>query len=347
MLKRIAAGLALLLCLSSCHTAPEALSQPEAPPSASAAEPEEWVPQPTQEWVFAISRDAPQSLRTAADYFCTEVSRITQERINFTVRDSIAPDADLVAGRAQVAFLNKKRQLAFSPPLAATAYPFLYSGYKNFTMRANAPAVLESLESSLRQHHGMVPLGAYYQGALHLLTDFPAGDYRNYLYSMIATTYDPEMEQVIARLEGEAVVVDSESERFEMFWIGEVTGIEISLKELSKYDELPSLSYLTVSSHNIVPAWLVVSESFYDSLPPAQQAGMAEICAYMTNLIDDEIAATEAEQLADLSIANLVISTELSGVRNRVYNTMPALGEGAAPEQFTARDLMDRMRRIA
>lgn len=298
--------------------------------------------------VFAISRDASPTLREAAEFFCDQLEEITQGRVTITLLDSIAPDADLITGRAQLAFLNKKRQLAFSAPLVATASPFLYSGYQSFTMRANAPSTLSLLERSLRESDDLIPLAAFYQGTLHLLTDFPAGGYQPFEGSLIALREDADMQATITRLNGSYLAADTDQERFRLFAEGEVTGAEISLERLEAFtDELSRPSYLTLSSHSIIPVWLVASAELYDSLTSAQQAEVSELCATLTNRIDDLVVEQEALWLEELGGNDLTLITECSNLRNRVFNTLPELEETAIPQQWAARDLINRMRRIS
>ncbi len=344
----LAALTALCLLLGGCKAAGRSLA-----PSGPGSEPAQAqdVPGPNggaeEEYLFVISRDAPELVRFAATYFCEELAMITDSAVRMTVAGSIAPDAELVTGRAQMAFLNKKRQFEFSPPLAATALPFLYSGYRNFTMRANSPTTLELLERSLRESHKMVPLAAYYQGSRHLLSHFSVEQYGNFENERVAVSDDAEMVSAFTFLGAEAVVADTDGERFDLFLSGEASAAELSLDELAaRGGELDSDTAYTFSSHSLVPVWLIAGEAFYDSLTDAQRAGVAELCAYITNLLDNGYVARETELEDAAANLNITFNTEFSSVRNRVFNVMPVPGADAGAAKKLARDLVEVMRRL-
>lgn len=301
----------------------------------------------SRELVFVIAQDASDLLRAAATYFCTEMGEITQGAVTMTVMESDYPQNELLSGRAQAGFLDQKRHMAFSQPLSATAHPFLYSGYRNFTMRANASSTLELLESALRRDDGLLPLAAYYQGTQHLLASFSITNYMGFEGAIVAIGEDAAMEAVIGRLGGEHMTGATATERYELYWNGEVTVLEMPLEELARQAELPTSSYLILSAHNTVPVWLLTNAGFYDGLTPAQQAGIVELCAYMTNLIDDQAVKREERLLDAINLPGLTYLTEFSNVRNRVFNTMEPLDEQATVEQVVTRDLITLIRRIS
>ena len=334
-------ALFMLLCACASPAGPQPANIPPEDEQAG-REPE---PSAITELVFSISRDADRELVLAAEYFCRGFAEIMGGAVTARVEAVIAPDADLISGKAQAAFLNKKRQLNFNPALAATATPFIYSSYPSFTIRANARSTLNLLRGSMRSENGLIPLAAFYQGAQQMLTDFPAGAYQNFEYSFFAVSEATDTGAVLERL-GVDIIEGDDDERMEFLLDARVNGLEISLEALSQAELLENL-YLTLSYHSIVPVWLVVGADFFDSLTPVQQAGVWELCAVMINMIDDGQVAREKALLAELAERDgLIVLGEFSGVRNRVFHTMPSLGEGATPQQRLAYELADLMRRI-
>ncbi len=299
-----------------------------------------------RETTFVIPEDASDVLRGAAAYFCKELGEISQGSIQMTVTQSKTPQTQLAEGQAQMAFLTQKWQMGFSQPLQATATSFLYTSYRNFTMRANAPETLSLLGRVLREENKMVPLAAFYQGTRHFLTDFPVTGYLHLEGSTIAVEEDPELREALGRLGVQTVTASTAGERLELYWSGEVAGVEISLEELAAQPELPQASYLLLGGHNTVPVWLVAGAEFYDSLTPAQQGGVQELCAYMINLIDDRQVERDRQLLDDIGSFNLSYIVEFSNVRNRVFNTLAPLSSDAPAPQVVARDLINMMRRI-
>ncbi|MGI6404075.1 MAG: hypothetical protein ACOX0K_07705 [Oscillospiraceae bacterium] len=299
-----------------------------------------------KEMVFVISPDASDTLRAAATYFCKELEEISQGSIHMTVTESETPQTQLMDGTAQVALLDQKEQMSFSQPLQATASSFLYTGYRNFTMRANAPETLSLLERFLRREEDLVPLAAFYQGTRHFLTDFPVTNYLHWEGSTIAMEEDPELREALGRLGGQTVTASTLQERLKLFEEGEVTGLEIALEELATLSELPKASYLLFCGHNTVPVWMLARAEFWDSLLPPQQAGIHELCAYMINFIDDRQLESEEQLLDEISLSNLNYILEFSNVRNRVFNTLKPLSSDAPASEVVARDLVNMMRRI-
>lgn len=299
-----------------------------------------------QEMRFAVSEDAPEILRAAAAYFCQELEEISQGSIHMTISGGAEPQVQLEEGTAQVALLHQKQQMEFSQPLQATATPFLYTGYRNFTVRANAYETISLLERSLRRDNQLVPLAAFYQGTRHFLTSFSVTNYLHLEGATLAVGEDDPLRESLGRLGAETVSAATLRERLELYESGTVMGLEISLEELSLQRELPLDSYLLLCGHHTVPAWLVAQAEFFDGLTPAQQAGVWELCAYMINLVDDRQVEREQQLLEELSLPNLGYITEFSNVRNRVFNTLEPLESEAPASQVVARDLVDMMRRI-
>lgn len=305
------------------------------------------LPDPS-EFVFAVSPTAGEQAQSAAEHFCREIERIMEGAITATVRISAAPDADLITGQAHIAFLNESGHLSFNKPLSATAMPFLYTGYTNFTMRANAKTTLDILDRNLRSEHSLVPLAAFYQGALHLLTNFPAAKYQDFDSVRIAVADNIESMDAFARLGGDFTVATSDAGRVEQMLAGEVAGAEVSLAYLADTEiDFSDPVYLTVSYHSLAPLWLVVNQEYYDTLTGAQQAQVAELCASMTNMIDDYYLELDQENISRIDISNLTISTDFAAVRNRVFNTLSSLDENTSPQRRIARELIGLMRRTA
>ena len=304
------------------------------------------------EIVFAISRDASDVLVNAARQFATEFQERTNGAVAVRVELAIAPDADLRTGRAQIALLNKRRQLEFCEPLAASATPFLYSGYNNFLMRANAGSVMSVLEFSLRENHGLVPLAAFYQGAKHLLIDFTPGGYQNYDGMTIITSENEEVRASFGRLVGTGgytTPLDSDESRMEAFLFGEGNAAEMRFEALAEMqDGFEYQVHLITSYHDLVPVWFVACAEFTDGLSPLWRAELAELTAHMANSINDAYRSADVELLHTIrEIPNLTVDFVFAHVRNHVFHTLPPLEEGAGDDKMLARDLLTIMRRTA
>ena len=306
------------------------------------------------EIVFAVSRDADDILINAARDFANGLEERTNGALTARVELSIAPDADLLTGDAQIALLSKRRQLEFCASLATSATPFLYNGFNNFLMRSNAGNVMSILEFSLRQDHGLIPLAAFYQGAQHLLIDFSPGGYQHFDSMTIITSEDEHVREFFGMLVGvggNTIPFDTEEERMENFLCGTGNAVETSLQSLVDMQEegFRHHVHLIVSYHDLVPVWLVANAEFIDRLPPAWKAEIAELRAYMANQINDAYRNADNEHLRILryDVPNLTLVTQFTHVRNRLFNNLPPLGEEADERQALGRDLLNIMRRTA
>ena len=349
-MKRLAALIAAVVLLSACAgEPPQVVTIPEVQPPAAPYPPEDRA---ATEIVFAISRDASDILVSAAKYFAEELGVRTNGAITVRVEPAIAPDADLLAGRAQIALLNKRRQLAFCEPLSATATSFLYNSYQNFLMRANAANTMNIVGFSLRENHGLVPLGAFYQGALHLLIDFSPGGYHHFEGVSVITAEDAGTRASFERLigpDGRIIYHDTDWERLERFIHGEGNAVEVSIGALKEnLESLPYSVHLIASYHNLVPVWLVADAAFMDELSPRARAEIAELQAYMANMINDAYRELDNQFFGRLSaVQDIPVVFEFTNVRNWVFHTLPLPGSEASDQQRLAIDLIQIMRRTA
>ncbi|MDR2909734.1 MAG: hypothetical protein LBU86_07615 [Oscillospiraceae bacterium] len=327
-------------CADHAYLAPS----PETPIEGQPAP--EPAPRPgSQDIVFAISRDADDILREAAEYFCGEYTRLSGGSAQ--IMDAIAPDTDLLAGRAQVAFLNKKRQYEFNELLMATSTPFLYSSYQNFALSTGAGETTRLLGASLREQSGLVPLGAFYQGALHIITDFPVSGYQQLESVTFAVSDDSEVRGVVERLNAVTITADTDGERLALYMEGEVSAAEVSLKYAASAAEFEKPSYITESYHNLIPVWLIAEEDFYEGLGDEVRAELMETVAVLNYMIDSAcLSAEAAAKEALIRTGNIVLSNEFASVRNRVFNTAVPLSEEAGVQQKLARDLITAIRQI-
>ncbi|MCL2856481.1 MAG: hypothetical protein FWE19_01980 [Oscillospiraceae bacterium] len=345
---RLAAVFAALMLLGACSGQP-ATPTPAQPP---AVLPPVWESRQPSEVVIAVSRDAGSVLVNAAQDFAGQLETRTGGQLTARVQLSASPDADLRAGRAQIALLNERQQLEFCRPLAATATPFLYHGVQNFLMRANAETTISILEFSLRENHGVVPLVAFFQGAEHLLIDFSPGGYHHFLGAEILTSSYQGAQEPFTRLAGQDGKVnhyDTDRQRLESFLMGQANAAQISAEVLAgEYLSFVEPAHLIVSYHDLTPAWLLASAGFIDGLPPRWRAELFELQAHMASQINSAHQDSEEKILRELEgWANVSVVFEFSHVRNRVLNTMPELSPDADPQQRLARDLVEIMRRTA
>lgn len=350
---RLLAGvLAAFFLLSACGGAdgPGGTGTLEALP---ANNPENAAPSSVAgEVVFAVSRDADPILIEAAQEFARELALRTNGALAARVELTIAPDADLLAGRAGFGLLSKKRQLDFCQSLAVTATPFMYNNFHNFLMRANARNTVRILEFSLREDHGLLPLTAFYQGAHHLLVDFPPGGYQHFEGVDVILSEDADTGAFFSRLVGEEGAVsafDSDSARLEQFILGEGNAVELSLEIFAEMEEdFPYQVYLIASYHNLTPAWLVADAALMDGLSPRLRAEVAELSAQMASRINAGFYERDRAAFDALDeMPNIAVVHEFSNVRNRIFNTLPPLDEDAGRQERLARDLLGIMRRTA
>jgi len=355
MKKVLTAVLAAVMLLGACSGQPaqpaEVLPPVVLPPV--------WESRQPYEVVFAVSRDAGGTLIGAARDFAAQLEASTNGGLTARVMLSAEPDEDLLAGRAQIALLNNRRQLEFCQPLAATATPFLYHNVPNFLMRANAGATINILEFSLRENHGLVPLAAFYQGAGHLLINFSPGGYHHFLGANILLSPHEGAHEPFARLagqDGQVTYYDTDLQRLESFLQGQVNAVQVSADTLAgAYQSFLDLghpllepAHLIVSYHDLTPVWLLANAGFMDGLPPGWQAEITELQAQMASRVNGTYLSREDEILRELqSWTDLSVVFEFSHIRNRVFNTMPELEHGADAQQRLARDLVEIMRRTA
>ena len=347
--KRLAAVLAALILLSACRAQPA--SNIEAPPTVFF--PPVWEGQHSSEIVLAIYRDASDTLIEAATYFAEQLGIRTNGSLVARVEMTVSPDTALLTGLAQIALLCERRQLEFCQPLAATATPFLYHGVQNFLMRANADTTMNILEFSLRENHGLVPLVAFFQGAQHLLVDFPSGGYSHFLGASILVSPYQGTHEPLTRLtgpEGQISYYDTGAERLESFLQGQANVAQVAAADLADtYQSFIEPASLIVSYHDLTPAWLIADAQFMDSLPSRWRAHIAELQAEMSSKINSAYQRLEEDILRELNDGwvNLSVVHEFSHTRNRVFNTMPDLEHSASAQQRLARDLVEIMRRTA
>jgi len=348
MKKQLAGLIAVLMLLGACTGQTYSPAEAQLP----AVFPPTWEVRQSSEIVFAVSEDASDILIDAARYFASGLEIRTNGGLTVAVELSASPDADLLDGRAQIALLNNRRQLEFCQPLAATATPFLYHGVQNFLMRANAGTTISILEFSLRENHGLVPLGAFYQGAEHLLIDFSPGGYHHFWGTNILTSRDEGALESFARLTGQYGQVSyygAGAQRLESFFVGEANAVQIPVHALAdSYQSFLNPAHLIVSYHDLTPVWLLASAGFMDDLPSGWRAEIVELQAVLASRINSKHQSSEEEILRELeSWENLSVVLEFSHVRNRVFNTMPEPPPGATDQQRLARDLIEIMRRTA
>ena len=348
--KLLAAVLAAVILLSACTAQPP--PNDEAPPTVFF--PPVWDRHhSSEEIVFAIYRGASDTLIEAATYFAGQLGIRTNGSLTARVEMTAAPDTALLSDLAQIALLCERRHLEFCQPLAATATPFLYHGVQNFLMRANAVTTMNILEFSLREDHGLVPLAAFFQGAQHLLTDFPSGGYHHWLGASILTSPYQGTYESFVRLtgqEGRISSYDTGRQRLENFLQGQANAAQVSAVDFT--DTRQSFiepASLIVSYHDLTPVWLVANAQFMDSLPPQLRAQITELQAEMSSRINSAYQRIEEDILRELDEdwVNLYIVHEFSHIRNRVLNTMPELEHGASTQQRLARELVEIMRRTA
>ena len=339
----------LLLCLVAAVTISGCTSTSgPATPQESGLPQAEWDGEPTN-IVLAVSRDLDDMLSDALIDFGQQLYTRTDGYLNLRVEPSISPDAELLTGRAEFALLNKRHQFEFSPPLATTATPFLYHGYTNFLMRANSRGTMGVLEFALYNSHGLVPLAAFYQGASHLLIDFPPGGYHQFDgISVLASPYENSL-AAFGRLVGQDGFVGYshyDSERLESFILGEANAVEVSFAAFENAPEdFPETVHLIVSYHELIPVWLIGNAEFISGLPPTLRSAIYDLTAMLSNRVSESYRGAELEMFGELyRFENLELVSEFSHVRNRVFNTMPE-AEDMAGEQRLARDLIDIMRR--
>jgi len=348
-LKLIVAALAAVTLLSACNVQPANNIETPLPPPIF---PPVWEARHSSEIVLAVYRNADDTLIEAARYFADQLEARTNGGLAARVELTVSPDTALLTGLSQMALLSNRQHLEFCQPLAATATPFLYHGVQNFLMRANARATMSILEFSLRENHGLVPLAAFFQGAEHLLIDFPPGGYYHFLgVSILASPYQVANE-FFTRLtgqEGQVSYYDTGSQRLESFWLGLANAAQVSAGDLTNtYYSFIDPAYLIVSYHDLTPAWLIANAEFIDNLPPRWQAEITQLQAEMSSRINSANQHSEEEILRELEDwVNLSIVHEFSHIRNRVLNTLPELEHGASAQQRLARDLIEIMRRTA
>ena len=348
MKKRLAGALAAVMLLGACTGQPA----PPTPAQPPAALPPVWENREASEVVFAVSRDAGDTLISAARGFAAALEERTDGGLTARVELSAAPNEDLLSGSAQIALLNERGQLEFCQPLAATATPFLYHGIHNFLMRANAGTTINILEFSLRENHGLVPLAAFFQGAGHLLVDFSPGGYHHFFGTNIIVSSYEGAHEPFARLagqDGQVAYYDTDLQRLESFLFGQANAAQVSVDALEDhYLSFVEPAYLIMSYHDLTPVWLVASAEFIDELPPRWRAEIIELKAQMGSRINSVYQSSEEEILRELdSWANLTVVSEFAQVRNRVFNTLPELEHDADDQQRLARDLIGIMRRTA
>ena len=348
--KRLAAALAVLILLSACTAQPATNVETTIP----VAFPPAWDGQrSSEEVVLAIYRGASDTLIEAAGYFARQLGERTNGRLIARVEMTVSPDTALLTNLAQIALLCERRHLEFNEPLAATATPFLYHGVQNFLMRANAGATMDILEFSLRENHSLVPLAAFFQGAQHLLVDFPSGGYHHYLGASILTPPYQGIHEPFARLtgqEGRISYYDTGRQRLESFLQGQANAAQVSAGDLTDtYRRFIVPAQLIVSYHDLTPVWLIADAQFMDSLSPRWRAEITELQAEMSSAVNSAYQRLEEDILRELDEdwVNLTVVHEFSHIRNRVFNTMPELEHGANTQQRLARDLIEIMRRTA
>ncbi|MCL2580252.1 MAG: hypothetical protein FWE32_09530 [Oscillospiraceae bacterium] len=351
-IRMIALALTVLLAFAACGRAGDTggASAPEPSPAAGV---ETMAGRVTVSQVtLAVSRDAEPELIEAAEAFVAELTARTNGALTAGVELTIAPDAALLSGRAQIALLNKRRQFDFCQSLAATATPFLYTGFENFLMRANARDTMRILAFSLREDHGLIPLTAFYQGSNHLLIDFAPGGYQQFEGTGIILSEDAQVAAAFGRLVGTGGVLttyDTDEARMEQFILGEGNAAELSMETFAALEEdFPYQVHLIAGYHNLVPAWLVADADFMDNLPPHLRAQVIELSAYMSARIG--WGARERELAVFRSLEdkpNIAIVRDFTSVRNRIFNTLPVLDEEATERDRLARDLLGIMRGIA
>lgn len=349
--KRLAAVVAMLVLLCACGVLGSRPPVPEREAAPAANLPSDLEAGGAIEIVFAVSRDAGDILISAAQHFSRELYERTNGAIAARVEESMAPDADLLEGIAQMALLNDRRQFEFSLPLTVTATPFLYNSYNNFLMRANSRNTMSILEFSLGLH-GLTPLAAFYQGAQHLLISFSPGGYRHFDGMTIIISECPEAQASFGRLTGtggSVVVNNSREDRLERFLQGYGNAVEITPDAFAGREE--SIGYqmhMIASYHNLTPVWLVADADFMDGLPPLWRAEITELISLMSGRINEAHRREEEQLFRQMrEMPGITIVSEFSNVRNWVFNTLPPLEENADEQQRLARTLLEQMRRTA
>ena len=345
---RVVALALVLILLGACAREPQSTTAPEALPGASS----ESEISALTEIVLAIPRDADEILAGTARHFADLLHIRTNGEMAVIIVATTSPDDVLLAGTAQIALLNTRGMMEFCEILSATATSFIYNGYTNFLMRANAERTMIPLEFSLRENHGLVPLGAFYQGAMHLLINFSPGGYQHFEGRLIIIEGDENTATAFQRLtdtSGGTIAYSDGNTRFEMFLQGYGDAVEIHPSDLAGSPELlPYTAHLIASYHNLVPIWMLASADFMDNLTPQARGHLLEAQAYMSNRVSEAYRQAELEVMRVLRQEyGVAVVAEFSNVRNRIFNTLGVLDEDASPAQRLARDLIWIMRSTA
>ena len=308
--KRI--GLAMLASVLFCACAASNHTDGERP--AAMIPPDEQSAR--KQMVFLVDSSRDDVYRRAAELFAAKVNEYTDNILTVEVSSSVEAAKDFLAGKAQLVFLDGKRNAALSEDFAVLSAPMRYTDFKTYTMAINSARMMEALNDRLAEDDILLLTGVY-QGTNYFVAgratvggDFEPEDGEEDDAAALAAAVLPDsgIEPLLREYGMEVTADRSFPGRLQLLLEQTVTLAEFTAKELVAVDWSGG-HYLYATNHSITPGWLAMDKRLYDELSPAYQAVILEACAYLGPVIDGYFTELETNAEARLRSQGVTVKS--------------------------------------
>lgn len=345
MWKRIMAGAAALLLLCGGLRLDE-----EAVPTAAAATNAE-----PRELVFLLDSRESEIFRTGAALFAEHALRLSEGTLRVRLEPQDNPADAFEAGRGDFCFLDGWANGSVSEDFPVLCEPLAYQNYQRFTMGLNSSKMLGALNDGLAEEGKDIRLmGAFYQGSRRLLSVYPIrqGDLELLQFPgdpeeregplLAALPEDSQLAGAVTAYGMEAVTENQSQQRQFLLQEREAAVAEFTYPELIELDLERTTLYLLETSHSMIPRWLAVRRSTCDGLSPREQAALAEACAYLYPVIDQEILSEEQAALRKLEDGEIQLEGDFSALREAAGRITGKTGIQKIRRKYLL-DMIDKM----
>lgn len=270
--------------------------------------------------VFLVDSAGDSIYREAATVFAQKVGQLTGGIISVEVSSSVGPVVDYLAGKAQLCFVDSRRNPNFSEDFPILVQPMRYANYQSFTLAINSKRVLERLNVEVGEKEHTRLLGAFFQGSNQLVSRLAPvkGNLSDEALdgeSVVAVRPDSGIAELFTNYGVTAVSDQNHSNRLQMLLEGSAVVAEFSPSELLDIDWRDTGLYLLGTNHTITPRFLAMDSIVYDELSPGYQAAITEACAYLYPIIDNHYLQRDAEIVVQMKDQGIITGKTFDGLR--------------------------------
>lgn len=196
---------------------------------------------------------------------------------------------------------------ALVPAADAILAPYIFSSTSQAQKALNSPALYTGLWDSFKAKNVQI-LGVWGQGFADLLTTKPVSTPAD-VKGLRVRIYDPGVGVPQYKLLGADAINMTPSQVFTALSTHAIDGVEDPVATLYGLKWYESAKYLALTEHAYVPAPIVASTSFMNSLTPAQQKGLKKAFADTMSYEVSQASNYDAKALSALKAAGVKVTT--------------------------------------